>query len=60
MIHERGSTGKEELLLLACDGVWDVFENQDAGEFLASQLQDRPLSEVKLLMSRTLGGSSGL
>lgn len=46
MIHERGSSGKEELLLLACDGVWDVLSNQDAGEFLAAELQDCPLGEV--------------
>lgn len=45
MVHERGSSGKEELLLLACDGVWDVFDDQDAGEFLVSTL-DVPLGEV--------------
>lgn len=45
MVHERGSSGKEELLLLACDGVWDVFDDQDAGEFLISRL-DGPLREV--------------
>lgn len=46
MVHERGSSGKEELLLLACDGVWDVFDDQDAGEFLVSAL-DVPLGEVR-------------
>eukprot|EP00752_Nemacystus_decipiens_P018590 g16668.t1 len=45
MVHERGSSHKEELLLLGCDGVWDVFKDQDAGEFLVSQL-DVPLAEV--------------
>ncbi|CAN0095405.1 unnamed protein product [Scytosiphon promiscuus] len=45
MVHERGSSGKEELLLLACDGVWDVFDNQEAGEFLVSSL-DVPLREA--------------
>lgn len=46
MVHERGSSHKEELLLLGCDGVWDVFDDQDAGEFLVSQL-DVPLAEVR-------------
>ena len=45
MVHERGSSGTEELLLLACDGVWDVFDNQGAGEYLISRLED-PLAEV--------------
>lgn len=45
MVHERGSSHKEELLLLGCDGVWDVFSDQDAGEFLVSHL-DVPLAEV--------------
>lgn len=45
VVHERGSSGDEELLLLACDGVWDVFENQDAGEFFISQLE-RPVGKV--------------
>ena len=45
MIHERGSSGTEELLLLACDAVWDVFTNQDAGEFLLSSLEG-PLDQA--------------
>ncbi|CAM9661621.1 unnamed protein product [Ectocarpus sp. 4 AP-2014] len=45
MVHERGSSGKEELLLLACDGVWDVFDDQDAGEFLVKTL-DVPVGQV--------------
>lgn len=45
MVHTRGSSGKEEVLLLACDGVWDVFNDQDAGEFLLSTL-DVPLGDV--------------
>lgn len=46
MVHERGSSQKEELLLLVCDGVWDVFSDEDAGEFLVSML-DVPLGEVR-------------
>eukprot|EP00903_Cladosiphon_okamuranus_P016151 g14906.t1 len=45
MVHERGSSNREELLLLGCDGLWDVMSNQDAGEFLVSML-DVPLTEV--------------
>lgn len=53
MVHERGSSGKDELLLLACDGVWDVFENDDAGEFLVSQLEG-PLGEVNESCSKNM------
>ena len=53
MVHERGSSGKEELLLLACDGVWDVFDDQDAGEFLVSAL-DVPLGEVGQVIFLTI------
>ncbi|CAM9110994.1 unnamed protein product [Ascophyllum nodosum] len=45
MVHERGSSGTEELLLLACDGIWDVFTSQDAGEFLLSSLEG-PLDQA--------------
>lgn len=55
MVHERGSSGKEELLLLACDGVWDVFDDQEAGEFLVSSL-DVPLGEVS---NHTACGQTG-
>lgn len=46
MVHERGSSRNEELLLLACDGVWDVFDDEAAGEFLISQLEG-PASQVR-------------
>ncbi|CAM9376053.1 unnamed protein product, partial [Discosporangium mesarthrocarpum] len=39
MVYERGSTNQEELLLLACDGVWDVFSNEDAGRFFTERLK---------------------
>lgn len=44
-VHERGSSDQQELLLMACDGVWDVFSSKDAGEFLVSRLEV-PLEEV--------------
>lgn len=38
-VYERGSSdGRNEFLLLASDGLWDVFDKQDAGSFLISQL----------------------
>lgn len=40
--RKRGSSGDgldgEEFLLLASDGLWDVFENEEAGKFFVSQL----------------------
>ena len=38
-IHERHHD-KDEILLLACDGVWDVCENEEAGQILKEVLLD--------------------
>ncbi len=38
-IHTRHPE-KDELLLLACDGVWDVCENEEAGQILKEVLND--------------------
>ena len=60
MVHQRNST--DEVLLLACDGVWDVFSNEevasliyeilDSGEtsmtFLAEEIADMALDKGRL------------
>jgi serine/threonine protein phosphatase PrpC len=32
-------TQKDDFLILACDGLWDVFANQDAADFLKISMQ---------------------
>lgn len=32
-------TPNDEFLILACDGLWDVFANQDAADFIKISLQ---------------------
>lgn len=50
MVYERGSSGgRNEFILLASDGLWDVFENLDAGNFLVSRLPvGVPLDKVSV------------
>lgn len=41
MVHKRASSGDEtgeEFILLASDGLWDVFNNEEAGHFFVSKL----------------------
>jgi serine/threonine protein phosphatase PrpC len=42
--------GKEQFLLLCCDGIWDVMSNDDAGAFVKEKIEGKykgePLSRV--------------
>jgi serine/threonine protein phosphatase PrpC len=40
-VHRR-SAEEDELLLLACDGVWDVVTNDEAVSFVSAHLQESP------------------
>jgi len=38
-IHERDA-GADEFLLLCCDGIWDVMQNNEVGEFMNGQFKN--------------------
>ena len=49
-IHIVERNGQEQFLMLACDGIWDVLSNEDAGErvqeLIRGKYRGEPLSKV--------------
>jgi serine/threonine protein phosphatase PrpC len=37
VVHERSAT-KDQFLVLACDGIWDVMENEQVGEYIQAKV----------------------
>jgi serine/threonine protein phosphatase PrpC len=46
-------------LVVACDGLWDILENESVLDFVSSRMEDMKLSEIAqdLVRNRSLGPS---
>jgi protein phosphatase 2C family protein 2/3 len=50
-IKEHQLTKNDEFLIVACDGVWDVYEYQDAGKYININNEKKKIDEICFLIN---------
>ncbi len=55
--HATQITAEDQLLILACDGVWDVFSDQEAVDLIQGEADAQAMSK-KLLVESIKKGST--
>ncbi len=53
-IIDEERTEDDEFLVVACDGLWDVLENEGVLEFIATRFELMPLDQIAQVRSLSL------